>query len=41
MKLGQAIFMGLITLAIFWDLSAGDQVTMMGLVGCLFHLLIN
>ncbi|CDW80485.1 abc transporter family protein [Stylonychia lemnae] len=40
-KVGQTIFIGLLSLAIFWDLSANDFVTQMGMAGFLFFTCIN
>jgi hypothetical protein len=40
-KVGQTIFIGLISLAIFWDLSGFDFVTQMGMAGFLFYTTIN
>lgn len=40
-KVGQTIFIGLISLAIFWDLSGNNYVEQMGLAGFLFFTTIN
>jgi len=39
-KIGQSIFMGLLSLAIFWKLDGNDFVTQMGLAGFLFFATI-
>jgi hypothetical protein len=41
MKLFQTIFMGLVVLAIFYDLSGNSFVQQMGLAGAMFFMLVN
>lgn len=40
-KVGQTIFLSLLGLALFWDLSGNDFVSQMSLAGFLFHSAIN
>eukprot|EP00347_Sterkiella_histriomuscorum_P009468 403341097 len=40
-KIGQTIFIGLLSLAVFWDLSGNNYVEQMGLAGFLFFSCIN
>ena len=38
LKVFLCIFIGLLALAVFWDLSGNDYVSQMGLAGCIFFL---